>query len=323
MMCDKVVWDKAVCERWCVTKLCVKDGLWQGCVWKMVGERGCVTKWCVKDGASQSSVWKMVCDKVVCDKAVCVKDGGWKIVCHSTLYTPRSTLHTPYSTLHTLHFPLHTPHSTLYTWHSRLYTLHSTLHTLHSTLHTLHFTLRTPPTTVYTLHCPPPTVMILSPLVNRLLEAQTICSTFGRLLLALQPFAPPSSVSLLIPLQTILFRTPTDAALRWASEFLHFPPFPPALGDFPSFSVVFFLPFSCHSSIFLHFPPVFNDFPSFSLVFSSLFPAGVNGPRGNRSLPSPLCVVVHAPQKSSIYPPSTAPNFEILVPYATTTPQTP
>ena len=34
----------------------------------------------------------------------------------------------------------------------------------------------------------------------------------------LQPFATPSSVSLLIPLQTVLLRTPTDAALRWASD---------------------------------------------------------------------------------------------------------
>ena len=111
--------------------------------------------------------------------------------------------------------------------------------------------------------------------------------------------------------------------------------------DFPSFSVAFFLPgippfspcfqrfsfvFPTFFPSFLHLPPfssVFNDFPSFSLLFSSLFPAGVNGPRGNRSLPSPLCVVVHAPQKSSMYPPSTATNFEILVPYATTTPQTP
>ena len=150
---------------------------------------------------------------MVCDKVVCVCERWWVKDCMS-LHTLHSTLHTSYSTLHALHFPLHTPHSTLSTPHSTLYTLHSTLHTLHSTLHTLHFTLRTPPTTVYTLHCPPPTVMILSPLVNRLLEAQTICSTFGRLLLALQPFAPPSSVSLLIPLQTTLFRTPTDAALR-------------------------------------------------------------------------------------------------------------
>ena len=243
---------------------------------------------------------------------------------YSILHTPHSTLSTPHSTLYTLHLTLQTLHFTLCTLHFTLCTLHSTLHTLHSTLHTLHFTPRTPPTTVYTLHCPPPTVMILSPLVNRLLEAQTICSTFGRLLLALQPFAPPSSVSLLIPLQIILFRTPQrtllSVELRSSSIFLRFPP---ALDDFPSFSFVFFLPFSCHSSIFLHFPPVFNDFPSFSLVFSSLFPAGVNGPRGNRSLPSPLCVVVHAPQKSSIWPPSTATNFEILAPYATTTPQTP
>jgi len=56
MVCDKVVcvkdgvvkdgvcvWkmDKVVFERWCVTKLCVKDG---------VCERWCVTKWCVKGG---------------------------------------------------------------------------------------------------------------------------------------------------------------------------------------------------------------------------------------------------------------------------------
>ena len=36
--------------------MCVKDGVWQSCVWK--------------DG-----VWKMVCDKDVC---VCVKDGVWQ-----------------------------------------------------------------------------------------------------------------------------------------------------------------------------------------------------------------------------------------------------
>ena len=44
------------------------------------------------------------------------------------------------------------------------------------------------------------------------------CSFFVTLVLALQPFASPSSVSLLIPLQTVLLRTPTDAALRWASD---------------------------------------------------------------------------------------------------------
>ena len=55
--CAKVG-DKAVCERWCVTKLCVKDGVWQSCMWKMVCdkvvcERWCVTKLCVKDGVWQ------------------------------------------------------------------------------------------------------------------------------------------------------------------------------------------------------------------------------------------------------------------------------
>ena len=82
----KMVCDKVVCERWCVTKLYVKDGVRQSCVC----ERWCVTKLCVKDGVSQSCVWKMVCYKVVwmvCDKVVyerwcvtklCVKDGGWQ-----------------------------------------------------------------------------------------------------------------------------------------------------------------------------------------------------------------------------------------------------
>ena len=45
MVCDK--------ERWCVTKLCVKERLWQSCLWKMVRvkvvceKRVCVTKLCV------------------------------------------------------------------------------------------------------------------------------------------------------------------------------------------------------------------------------------------------------------------------------------
>ena len=105
MVCDKVV-----CERWCVTKLCVKDGLWQSCVWKMVCdkvvcERWCVTKLYVKDGVWQSCVWKMVCNKVVCERwcawqvvcerwcvtKLCVKDGGWqccgwKMVCDKVVW---------------------------------------------------------------------------------------------------------------------------------------------------------------------------------------------------------------------------------------------
>ena len=81
MVCDKVGW-----ERWCVTKLCEKDGGWQSGVWKMVCvcdkvvcegccvrkkvcvTKLCVTKWCVKDGVWQSWVRKMVCDKVVWER---------------------------------------------------------------------------------------------------------------------------------------------------------------------------------------------------------------------------------------------------------------
>ena len=44
----------------CVTKLYVKDGVWQR---TMV----CVTKLCVKDGVFESCVWKRACDKVVCE----------------------------------------------------------------------------------------------------------------------------------------------------------------------------------------------------------------------------------------------------------------
>ena len=50
-----------VCERWWLTKMVDKDG-----VWKMV---------CVKDG-----VWKIVVDKDVCERW-CVRDGLWKMVC--------------------------------------------------------------------------------------------------------------------------------------------------------------------------------------------------------------------------------------------------
>ena len=135
---------------------------------------------------------------------------------------------------------------------------------LHSSLHTLH-SLHS---TLYT-------------------EAQTICSYNH------------SSVSRLIPLQTLLFRTPTNAALRWASEFLHFPTFstcfggfsfivycffptfflgflqfPPFSPCFQRFSFVFFLPFSCHALIFLHFPP-FSTICLHFLSFVSYFFPGI------------------------------------------------
>ena len=122
--------------------------------------------------------------------------------------------------LHTRHSTRSTPHFTPYTLHLTLQTLHLTLCTLHFTLCPLHSTLYAPHFTLCTVHSPhnsqspPPTVMIRSLLIHRLLEAQTSCSTFGIVILALQSFTTPSSVSLLIPLQTLLFRTPMNAALR-------------------------------------------------------------------------------------------------------------
>ena len=72
------VWQSCVCvcERLCVTKLCVC--VWQSCVcvWlcdKDACERWCVTKFCVTICVRQSCVWQFVCDKVVCDKIVCDK----------------------------------------------------------------------------------------------------------------------------------------------------------------------------------------------------------------------------------------------------------
>ena len=99
-------------------------------------------------------------------------------------------------------------------------------------------------------------------------DAQTICSTFGIVILALHPFATPSSVSLLIPLQTLLFRTPTNAALRWASEFLHFPPCSPYFGRF---SFIFCRFFPTFFLSFLHFPPFSPCSQRFSFIFLVFF----------------------------------------------------
>ena len=64
-----------MCERWCVTKWCVKYGGWKMVCDKLVCQRWWVTERCVK--------YSMLCDKVV---RVCVKDGvskmvGAKVVC--------------------------------------------------------------------------------------------------------------------------------------------------------------------------------------------------------------------------------------------------
>ena len=50
-----------VCDKVGVWKMCVKDDVWQRCVWKMM----CDKVVCVKDDVWQSCVWKMVFDKVV------------------------------------------------------------------------------------------------------------------------------------------------------------------------------------------------------------------------------------------------------------------
>ena len=48
---------KMVCERWCA-RLCVKDGVWQSCVWKMVKDG--VAKMGEKDGVCVWIIWKDV-----------------------------------------------------------------------------------------------------------------------------------------------------------------------------------------------------------------------------------------------------------------------
>ena len=170
----------------------------------------------------------------------------------TTFYTWHCTLLTPcwvtdcmsHSTLHVFQTLLPSIFSLLLTILLQFLSPHSSLHTLHS-LHSLHSTLYT--------------------------EAQTICS------------CNRSSVSLLIPLQTLLFRTPTNAALRWASEFLHFPPFSTCFGRFsfifcssflifpsiPPFSSIF----SLLSTIFLCFLSyLFPVIPPFTFLFCRFFP---------------------------------------------------
>ena len=93
-VCDKVVcvWkmvcDKVVCarvrERWCVWKLCVQESVWQSCVWKMVCDKvvwWCVTKLCVKDGVVKDGVWQGCVWKMVCDKVGVWQSCVWKMVC--------------------------------------------------------------------------------------------------------------------------------------------------------------------------------------------------------------------------------------------------
>ena len=81
----KMVCDKGACERWCVTKMCVKV-VCESCVWKRVCDRWRVWKRCVWKMACEKGVCeRWVCNKDVCERwcvtTVCVKEGVWKMVC--------------------------------------------------------------------------------------------------------------------------------------------------------------------------------------------------------------------------------------------------
>ena len=69
-----MVCDEDVCERWCVTKMCAKDGVRDGVCDKDVCDRKvCDKDVCDKD-VCEKMVSTMVCDKDVCEKW-CKKDG--------------------------------------------------------------------------------------------------------------------------------------------------------------------------------------------------------------------------------------------------------
>ena len=77
MLCVKDVVSKMVCERWCLTKWCVKGCVKQFCerlCKKVVCERWRVTKLCVKDGlcVTKLCVKDGLC---VCVTKLCVKNG--------------------------------------------------------------------------------------------------------------------------------------------------------------------------------------------------------------------------------------------------------
>ena len=67
-----------VCERWCVKKLCVKDG-----VSKMVGDNVVCERWCVTKLGVKEGVWKIVCERCCVTKLVyerVLKEGVSKMV---------------------------------------------------------------------------------------------------------------------------------------------------------------------------------------------------------------------------------------------------
>ena len=66
----KIVCDKVVCARWCVKKLCVKDGVGQSGVKDGVSKLVC-QGWCLKDGVRQIRVRKIVCQSWCGGSAYC------------------------------------------------------------------------------------------------------------------------------------------------------------------------------------------------------------------------------------------------------------
>ena len=299
MVCDKVV-----CERWWM-----KDCVWQSSVssvWKMVCDKVvwkmvCET-WCVKDGVWKmvcDGVWKMVCDKVVwkmvCQRwsvTVCerwcvtkwcerwvkdgvwqsgVKDGVWqscvwKMVCDKVVCVRDGV------------------------WQSCVWKMVCDK-------------------VVCERWCV--TKLCVWEMVCDKVVCERWCVKVGvwKTFLGITPhplasrLAPnPNGRCSLLSFRSLFFSICLPLCSTVISSFSQ------RFSRFPWFFQVVFpsLPFIFSSRVFSHFPPhfplVFNDFPSFSLVFSYLFPTVFKGPRGNRTPPSPNCLMVHAPpQKKTIW----------------------
>ena len=171
-------------------------------------------RWCVKDG-----VWKMVCDKDGVWKVVCVKCGVWRTFLGITPHPLQTVL-------------LRTP-------------------TDAALLRASDDPYSFPPEKGGRKPAPSPQTSSYSPVWTRL-EAQTICSTFGRLLLALQPFAPPFLSITSHPLASYLAPNPNG---RCSPLSFGAPPFSSIFPLFWRFSFIFFRFFPTYFLPFLHFPP--------------------------------------------------------------------
>ena len=175
--------------------------------------------------------------------------------------TPHLILHTSHSILHTPHSTLSTPHSTLYTLHLTLQALHSMLCTLHFTLCPFHSTLDAPHFTLYTVHSPhnshspPPTVIILSPLVHRSPNhLQHLWNCYPCFATLRHPFLSITSH----PLANSLVPNPNERCS-------------PLSFGVPPFSSIFPLLLKIFLSFFSYLFPVSPPFSSISPLFSTIF----------------------------------------------------